>query len=379
MPLRVALVALLLIVTAALGCRAHVAAAEPVGDATGCERELASPPFRALLSDLGEARNAPEVWPDYRLADSDLLLEWRGEDASCVAHWSAGEIVAVARASTPVASPMGPFGFVITDRARAPEAERFGFLTGDVPEPIVASLRERGARGALHWVVNTEEVAEGFPTDPATRRGVTHYLLHHESAHVHLMFLPMFGQGGPHGRPAWAVQPDKSELVARCYQAEPIRELFARERAAIADAVAAVESSDGALVAQHARDFTELRAQRHAVLSEVRVPSQRGTEVSCAEAEAVWELDEGGAEYVALATLSAIGIPLPADQRPSERIRSSTDNAPYYYTGAGQLLVLRHLLGDQMPEVLRAITTSTGAADGIHGQFKRVAATPPSR
>lgn len=366
--LRFSMLALLSLVT--LACRAHApvnpneepsAAKQPT-----CADRLAEPETLALLEDLRSAADAPEVWPDYHLARGDLLLEWLGDGHHCIAHWSRGEIVEVARAETPIQTPLGIYGILLTDLAQASEAERFGFLAGNVPDAIVRSLRERDAYGALVWVVNTEKVAADFAPDEATKRILTEYFLHHESAHVHLLFAPLFGKGN-HPRPTWAVQAKESEILARCYEAEGVKDTFARERAALADAVAAIEADDTAAVRRHSLEFIAYREQRYEALKSVRVPTQKQGEVSCAEAEGVWEIDEGGADYIAIATLQAAGIPLPGDQSAAERIRTDKSNEPYYSTGAGQLLVLRHLFPEDFLGIIRTTLNSTSFAGGIHG------------
>lgn len=376
-----ALIGSLLLLLLFPACRGHSRTGGPGSEAEGtrsCADRLAEPGTVQLLEELRRVRAVAEVWPDYHLSQRDLILEWVEGDHACLAHWSRGEIVTVTRAEAPVQTPLGIFGILLTELAQASEAERFGFLAGNVPDPIVRSLKSRGARGALVWVVNTERAAPDFAKDPAQRRSLTHYFLHHESAHVHLLFAPLFGLDDRHPRPRWAVQAQEPALLARCYEAAPARDLFARERATLADAVAATEVDDASAVRRHVAAFTELRRERYAALQGVRVPTQNGAELSCADAEAVWEIDEGGAEFIALTTMRALEVPLPANVSASERIRADRANEPYYYTGAGQLLVLRYLAPAALPGDLRALMTSAEPEGGLYGLLcKRLRASTP--
>lgn len=319
-----------------------------------------------------------EAWPGYRLSEHDVVFEWLGDDTHCFAHWSQGEVVVVAGHAQPMQLMLGIFGFLITDYADKSEAERMGgFLVGDVPPSILASLRERSATAALAWVMNPEHILADHPLGDAMAENPRlwrAFLIAHESVHVNLQFARMFGGDTRYEYPSWSVQPDRAALVATCYEHESARALHEQEMVENADAVRDVFAGRVDEGRAHAQEFIRLRRQRYAALGEATVPGQNGTQHSCEEAEAIWELDEGLADYVAARALIEGGVAQPDwfIERITER---ENLDASFYYSGSGQLIFLWKLSPGTLDETLSAIVASERPQDAIFGQFARALTT----
>jgi hypothetical protein len=350
----------------------------PDEPASMCEAELTSEAFRETLADL-ERMGRIETWPDYRLGDHDIIFEWLGEDSHCFAHWSQGEVVAVADQAEPMHLMLGIFGFVITDYAdKSAEQRMGGFLVGDVPPSIIASLRAQNAKAALAWVMNPEHILAEHPLgaamaeDPRLWRA---FLIAHESVHVNLQFARMFGGDTRHDYPSWAVQPDRAALIATCFEGESARALHDQEMTENADAVREIFAGREDEAREHARRFAELRRERYAALGDARVPGQADVQHTCEQAEAIWELDEGVADYVAARELIEGGIAEPTWFIDRIRERNSQD-ASFYYSGSGQLVFLWKLDPELLEQTLGAILRSERPEDGIFGQFEQLLGGP---
>ncbi|MAQ14722.1 MAG: hypothetical protein CMN30_07985 [Sandaracinus sp.] len=302
-----------------------------------CDAAFADGDFAELFDDLQRVAEVDPVWPSFDTRGLPLVLEARTATGACVAHVADGRVLATAHTDAPIENSLGVFGILITARADAAPAERMGFLAGGVPEVVLRSLRDAGVRAALVWSGNAETLSAAGLGEPATRARVARYLLLHESFHVQALFGPVFAPGWPRIRPEWMVQADQEALTRECL-GDPAA---TRERAILADAVAAGEADDLPRMREGLRTFAEARAARYRRLAAVRLAAGEA-ELPCWVAESVWELDEGGADHASLVTLAEAGLAAP-HQPLSDYVRGDTDNAPYYHTGAAQLFVLGRL------------------------------------
>jgi hypothetical protein len=345
---------------------------------TQCGAELAGSEFRDTLHDLEATGGVEAVWPDYRLGNHDILFEWQGDAKGCVAHWSKGRIIAATQTTRPIALSTPMFGFLVTELGQASLNDRWGgFLTGEVPPQMLDSLRSVGAQTALVLLFNMERVDATFGAQSAQERRFTrNYLLHHESAHVNLWLPHVVQQTARYPWPIWSKQSGKQELVTRCYGAASLKGTFENERAALAESVRAAFAGDVVNARSAAAAFIGLRQQRYALLERESVRLGKDATLSCPDGEAVWELDEGGADFIAMSTLQS--VKLWEREEILERIFQGTSVEPYYHFGAAQLLVLRLLLPEKMDGILREIVGSKNPSDGIHGQFVRNLALLPS-
>ncbi|MFK8001663.1 MAG: hypothetical protein AB8H86_18865 [Polyangiales bacterium] len=338
---------------------------------TFCEAQTASVAFRETLRDLNNISTV-ETWPGYRLDGHDIVFEWLGDESHCFAHWSRGEVVTVAEHTQPMQLMLGIFGFLITDFGdKAPEDRMGGFLVGDVPASILASLHARDAKAALAWVMNPEHMLADHPLGAAMAdnpRLWRNFLIAHESVHVNLQFARMFGEDTRHDYPSWSIQPDREALVATCFENEVARALHDEEMATNASAVREIFAGNVDEARAHARRFIQLRRERYAVLGGAKVRGQHGTNHTCEEAEAIWELDEGLADYVAVRALIEGGVAEPEWFIERISARDSQD-ASFYYSGSGQLVFLWQV--NALESAASAILVSERPEDGIFGQFER--------
>lgn len=346
-----------------LGCGAAPAAQTPPATTergTECAAQFASEAFATLTSDL-QRLSEVEAWPGYRLASHDFLFEWLDGERACVAHWSKGEVVSAEPTPGPMHVMLRYFGFLLTDFANRPLDQRLGGLfVGDVAPHVITSLRQQDANAALVWVMNPD--ADGLDASPESTLPRL-FLLAHESVHVHLQFARMFAGDERYTYPAWAVQPDRPALIERCFENELGRALHDAELAANALGVSAALRGEDPT--PHAREFISARLRRYQALEGVVVPGQNGAEHSCAQAEAIWELEEGGADYIALRSMLEAGID-EAEAFAVDRVTGRTSgDADFYFTGAGQLLMLWRADPDAMSARLTRLAESERPEDGI--------------
>ena len=110
------------------------------------------------------------------------------------------------------------------------------------------------------------------------------------------------------------------------------------------------------------------RRARYALLDTTTVATAEGG-MSCEDAEAVWELTEGSAQWVGSQTSYAASVST------LDSIRAGFvggSNLPFYTSGSFQLWALDALLGrERFLEATRGITRSKSPAGGIFGAFVR--------
>ena len=368
-------VVLVMLWSACTSARANTVVASPrtpsalsPSEKRSCARRFTTPLYRDLFEDLAHVSRVEPVWPDHRAGTHDLVLESVDEGSpeeasggSCVAHWSGSQIIAVARSPQRIENGLGLFGFLIANLADSEPAARMGFLAGGVPTPVLDSLRAAHTRAALVWSGDERSLAAaGLANNAAQRRRIVRYLVLHETAHVEQLFGPVFDSGWPTARPSWMVQAEEELLIDRCLADESAK----RERSTLADAIAAIERRDAVTASAEFRAFAIARAHRYQRLREVIVPASNGPPMPCWIAESVWEMDEGGADFISMVSLQEASLALPFGDTLADYVREDKINEPYYATGMGQLYLLRAIAADAEAR-FRAMAAATTPQEGL--------------
>jgi hypothetical protein len=193
----------------------------------------------------------------------------------------------------------------------------------------------------------------------------------HETFHLNSQFPTWLDQVPRYAWPAWDRQPSRPELAARCYGGKDAP-LAAEERAALVGAFDALHRrSDTAGGCAAIRSFLDARRRRYAALADIRVSAANGT-IGCDSAEAIMELEEGSADYIAAATVLDLGL-MSLDQIATGFRQPLVE--PFYGHGSMQLLVMRRLLGaEAMRAVTDRIAASADASGSITGELTRAVA-----
>jgi hypothetical protein len=174
---------------------------------------------------------------------------------------------------------------------------------------------------------------------------------------LHSQIPTWFDQAHPYAWPRWDRQPDRKELVARCYAGTPA------VAAALRDETAALLTAwDGlngertperdSAARESARSFVRLRRARYALADSVRIASPGGS-VSCERAENVMELEEGAPQWMAYATAVRAGV------MGIEGV-GRVNGESFYTTGVFQLWIMERLMA---ADAFRAVTARITRAE----------------
>jgi hypothetical protein len=324
-----------------------------------CERAADHPKIKALTSRMALlSRHAAPVWNGYVPFESAYVFVVEIDGGWCGVLWSNARTRILALPREPrLSTPM--YGFHFGRLSGTDRALRDGWTQ---PDEIVRVLSDAGADRAVLVPVAPNiklpfEISDAQLFDLAL----------HEAFHVTAQAPAWLGARGEHAWPAWdRPQPDRRALGSTCYQAPAgMTDRSSLERAA----AAVLDHRDVPAVCAEATAFIAARRARWANLAASTVAAVEGPAMSCEQAEAIMELDEGVADFVAWMTA------LESGNVTARRVkqRFAADQADVFYlTGAMQLVVLRRLAGSAFADITRDIaTSSTWQSGNIFGRLER--------
>jgi hypothetical protein len=193
----------------------------------------------------------------------------------------------------------------------------------------------------------------------------------HEAFHLLVQFPARSGAGAADQWPSWTVpQPDRTQLAARCYgSVNPKEQRLGPERAALL--AAAMSAATGGPLESVRRDtgaFVAERRRRWSDLSGIQVASEDGgASRSCADGEAIMELNEGVPTFVAWLTARSLGV---IDDNRLRAQFNVQQRDVFYTTGMMQLVVLQRLLGARFTAATERLASPASSAGGIFSMLE---------
>lgn len=383
--LAVALLAALAVSTA--DCHRQV---QPSLRSTGsleCQSALADTSTQRFVRSLEQVAQGEPAWDDYSVGRHPLLLKLdpnahTNSAGQCVALWHHARPLDafVVDSPPPLSTPF--YGLLDLDPVgREATASPMSALLQLARVSTV--LREAlEARGVKRVVVVPAPLRLGdlgtlgkmLALQGADPVQLQLYMAIHEGFHLQSQFPTWLGQRRAYHWPPWDVQPDRKQLVQRCYGGrDSIIALVRTEQHALRAAWTALMpdsggTSDRPAALSYAARFVEARTTRYRMLGDVHI-GQGEDARSCADAEATMELEEGTAHWIAHTSVVRAGL-----QSVSRMRRSYEQSQPemFYQLGAMQLWVLEGWLGRQETRRLTVrIAHSQGPASAVYGQFVR--------
>jgi hypothetical protein len=325
------------------------------GRAQACDSTMQQPAVRQLMGALDRVAAVGPVWDDYDPGNHPVVLLAQDRDtthAVCAAVWRRGREPIVLPVGQRIrlmtalyglwdGDPPGPHPVVgngdiaATMTTIPPELERAIRSTGNSRAVVLlAPVRfdELGALGRALAAMHADPVVLGTQ------------LVVHEGYHLHSQIPVWLDQSHRYAWPRWDVQPDRKQLVGRCYGGSPAVEAAVRDETTALLAAWDLLSSErspsrDSLAREKARSFIALRRARYALVDSMRVGSPTGPE-SCERAENTMELEEGAPQWIAYETAVRAGV-MSLDGAG----RSSNEN--FYTTGVFQLWIMERLLGNE--------------------------------
>lgn len=298
------------------------------------------------------------LWDDYRPETHTVILTSLKTNADCAVVLKAGTRTDVLTLDLPLTMGNGLYDFQ--------------FIGGNEHPGIQNFLRTTGVPRVL--LLNLDGTKLAIPEPNAIRMGYNHFdldLTVHEGFHLNLMFAKMFKHPGAGAWPEWDHQPSRDKLGGLCYSSPKAKPLFDIEMKALVRAVKlALVDRRPDLAINAGREFIQRRAERYAALADVRVPSHSVAEgISCAQAEAIMELEEGMADFLGVGTIHKLG--LINDSQALEHVAVDSGDSSFYRFGSGQMLLVHALKGAEISEITGRIARSKSWEDGVHAEFKK--------
>ena len=187
-------------------------------------------------------------------------------------------------------------------------------------------------------------------------------ILVHEGFHVSMQ-SPSWMQQAEYSFPEWGTMAISQDLED-CYP-NSIR----TEQEHLVEAMSALFDDANSDVCTQAKDFVANRTTRWEDLQSIQVSLLSGESQSCEVAENHMELLEGLADYTSWFYLHNLGL---ASDTDTYTYMNAMSNTPYYRTGAIQLYILQHWLGDDFDNVGLEIYNATSVNEGsIYDIFRR--------
>lgn len=311
----------------------------------------ASDLIEQLLQATGADRN---VWTDYDVGDGAYVLFASVPDSSgtCVGIWQDGRALSFALTAEQPGLLTPLYGYYFrsdwyggSDDPMVEESAQ--------PLSVRTWLESTGVQSAIILPVTVRD----FPIELSALVKVQ--LAMHEAFHVDVQGPRWWASTG--NWPTWDEQPDRSGLQA-CYAAnDEVAAAFEAERQQLVSLIESLLDSDTATACESCRAFLAQRMARYEMLADVHVLRQDSTEASCAEAEAILEIEEGTADFASWTVLYDLGL---ASRELLIRRYSAIQNDAFYMTGNMQLHAVQLMQPDSMMDVMRRIAESTGPDDG---------------
>lgn len=349
------IVATLPLVASCAGDAARAPVADAVVPPAACGPAWEDPSAVDFVGALEQATQpGPPIWGGYRLEDGYYVV-FAGESPggeACLGLWHGGRPVAFAATAEAPRMLTPLYGYHLVEGGNGGPLDALVPAT-EQPPAIRTWLAELEVPNAVVMPVTIE----GFPIELSALMKVQ--LAIHEGFHVTVQVPRWLGSGG--AWPAWDLQPDRPGVQA-CYGGTPeVEAAREHERDALDRLVAALLDDDRPAACVAGEEFLSRRGARYALLDGVGVTRHDGTPGSCAEAEAIMELEEGAADYASWAALYDLGMA----NRERLTARYRAQQAEWFYlSGAMQLHAVDLFAPERMLDVTREIVGSAGPDDG---------------
>jgi hypothetical protein len=312
-------------------------------------------PARELTDLLLQATSAHRtIWTDYDTGDAAYVIYTVAPDSAgvCLGLWREGRAVGFAHTDDfPVLlTPLYGYYFA-SDWHGGPDVPMLEHAMQ--PASIRAWLESEGVESAVVLPVTAPDFPMQLPPLVKVQLGM------HEAFHVNVQAPRWYASTG--NWPSWDRQPDRPGVQA-CYTAnDEAIAASAAEREQLATLIENLLDGDTAAACEKCRAFLAQRMARYALLEDIHVMRSDSTQGSCAEAEAIMELEEGTADYASWTLLHDLGL---ASRESLLRRYRAIQNDAFYLTGAMQLHAVALMQPDSMPDVMRRIAASSGWEEG---------------
>ena len=321
----------------------------------GCDSLWAASAAKEFVSVLAEATGTDHlVWPGYRLGDASYVLNAGQPDDStyCLGLWRQGEPLSYLCARD-VPNMLTPLYSYYLNYEQPSEIDSKYVETYQNAPDFTAWMNQHQIETAVYMPTDFPKFPFKIPAKTKVQLAI------HEAFHIEVMLRKWYtGQGF---WPSWDQQPDRLG-VQNCYTLnESAQDLIEKEQELLALLIESLLDHKSADAIRLAEEFIGTRQRRFDLLKDVKVQLHDGEYGSCADAEALMEIEEGIADYASWVIMYDIDI---ADRTELLRRYRAQQKDLFYLTGC--MLLHASLLmnegGDQ--EIISKLVTAPSLMDG---------------
>lgn len=335
--------------------------------ATSCPEFFESEELKGAISEYNSLSKVGAVWADYKPYAQTIAIYEPGSLSHCVAEVT-GDNVNLVALTQPLSAEASRQPFIMYQSSRSGG----GTYYPQLPEEYVRSLSDRNIDYLFVLNINVRRAAG---QSAQLWRWISHVV--HEGVHLFLQhsstpptIFPISTKGS---WPSWVIQPDRSEVAARCYRGNEISEMINRELRLLRSATSALLLRDDRKASiEFARAYIQARGARLKKLEHVQVPKgghPKSTPMGCHEAEVTFEHDEGIADFIGYVAVLESGLTTREELVNHLMAEVSEEDVIFYRIGSMKALLLRYLAPSEFAAVSRRISNSTSWRTGLDFEF----------
>lgn len=205
-----------------------------------------------------------------------------------------------------------------------------------------------------------EKHLKGYHTLP-------HHIITHEGFHIFTQFSKWFGIPN-YDWPSWDKQPDRDAVIRLCYQAPAVKGIYLKEHKNLLSTFKLIfifgRPDLGRLAG---KEFLRLRESRYLLLVDTKVPTAHNSAgISCPQAEAIMELEEGLADFAGNGTRYLLGEISP--NQIAEGLAVPRDST-FYDFGFLQMMAIYGLRMGEISTITSRIAKSQNWSGSIGKEF----------
>jgi len=295
------------------------------------------------------------VWPGYDLGDATIIVD-AGQTPGgehCLGVWKNGKALSYTRMQNTLQMLTPLYSYYLRYQGMGSLPEIPYFTTAKNAPAFEDWMQHLKVSSAVYLPVDFSKLPFTVPALVKVQLGI------HEAFHVEVMLKYWYTKKGQW--PAWDQQPDRKE-VQQCYTYNDTGRVMIREELRIlADMVEALLDNKRALACSLGTKYLAARENRYEKLQDVQIKHGEDNTGDCRTAEALFELEEGLADYASWTLLFNIGIA----NRDQLLKRYRAFQQDHFYLSGSMLMHAITLMSKKPPvKIMHHIIQSSSVHDG---------------
>lgn len=298
---------------------------------------------------------AKPVWTNYRLTDATFVIDaGRAPNGEyCLGLWRNGKAVSYAQLNETLQLLTPLYSYYLKYKELDTLPNEAYFKTDQNAPGFRKWMQSMNVSSAVYMPMDFSRLPFKMPVLTKVQ------LAMHEAFHIEVMLKYWYTGKGQW--PKWDKQPDRKE-VQICYTHEDSdRLLIKKELSVLADMIEALLEKNKMKACSLGHEFLEAREKRYDKLKTVTTKLADNSDGECRTAEALFELEEGLADYGSWTFLYNMGIANKADLL--KRYRAFQKDH-FYLSGCMLMHAITLMSTETSEEIIDKIVNATTVHDG---------------